>query len=101
MKRALIFAIVLGFCLGGCAKTEVWYMVPQLEFADGEVPTMLSFPSSSLDKCEAIGHQFDSDVGADPAVLSHSWSCIASAMRLKKPTTDVPHDEPLVKKNSV
>lgn len=101
MIRILMVAF-LAWLIVGCAPVHrIVYMVPQLEFADGEVPQMLAFPTASVKECEALGHQFDNDVGADPTVLSHAWSCITSKMQLKKPTMRAPEDAaPLAKKNS-
>jgi hypothetical protein len=92
MKRIVVVGLLLGL-LGCTPVRHVFYMVPQLEFADGEVPTMLSFPTASLAECQTLGSQFDSDVGTDPTVLSHAWTCVLGALQVKKPTMAVP--EPL------
>ncbi len=98
MKRFIVAGLLF---IAGCAPTHgIYYMRPELEFADGEVPQMLSFPTASIKECEALGRQFDNDVGADPTVLSHAWSCVASKMQLKKPTAPVEPAAPLPPKSN-
>lgn len=85
MKK--IAALLFALALFGCGKDEgVYYFVPEIEMASGEVAKTNAFPVPTLEDCVKMAGLFEQDMMNDPDVISYSSDCVRSAMKLKAPT---------------
>lgn len=88
MKKILGLMVVL--CLMACShKQEVWYFVPEIELASGELVQTETFPVPTLQDCQHVADEFTKamqDAVMNGEVLSYSADCIHSELKLVKPT---------------